>query len=113
MNTTANTTISNSRTQDSAAKIIFGNNKLCSEFLRDYSGIEVLKEVSEEDIEDMTTRYIPMFTEERDSDGELIERNDEISFVMLIDRMKSLAHPAQQNKRCCLYDQDNGDTDAE
>ena len=60
--------IANSRTQDSAAKLIFGNNRLCSQFLRDYSGIELLKDVQEEDIEDMTTRYIPMFTEERDSD---------------------------------------------
>ena len=60
--------IANSRTQDSAAKLIFGNNRLCSQFLRDYSGIELLKNVQEEDIEDMTTRYIPMFTEERDSD---------------------------------------------
>ena len=60
--------IGNSRTQDSAAKLIFGNNRLCSQFLRDYSGIELLKDVQEEDIEDMTTRYIPMFTEERDSD---------------------------------------------
>ena len=60
--------ISNSKLQDSAAKLIFGNNRLCSQFLRDYSGIEILKDVQEEDIEDMTTRYIPMFTEERDSD---------------------------------------------
>lgn len=60
--------IRNTRSQDSAAKLIFGNNRLCSQFLRDYSGIELLKDVREEDIEDMTTRYIPMFTEERDSD---------------------------------------------
>ena len=60
--------INNSKTQDSAAKLIFGNNRLCSQFLRDYSEIDLLKDVREEDIEDMTTRYIPMFTEERDSD---------------------------------------------
>ena len=71
--------ITNSRTQDSATKLIFGNNRLCSQFLRDYSGIELLKDVREEDIEDMTTRYIPMFTEERDSgpDEELREQGRE------------------------------------
>ena len=63
-----NSRINNSKTQDSAAKLIFGNNRLCSQFLRDYSEIDLLKDVREEDIEDMTTRYIPMFTEERDSD---------------------------------------------
>ena len=60
--------IRNSASQDSAAKLMFGNARLCSQFLRDYSGIDLLKDVSEDDIEDVTTRYIPMFTEERDSD---------------------------------------------
>ncbi len=62
------TGISNRKIPDSAGKLIFSNATLCSQFLRDYSGIEMLKEVKEEDIEDVTTRYVPMFTEERDSD---------------------------------------------
>ena len=53
---------------DSGGKLIFGNPTLLAQLLRDYSGMEILKDVHPEDIEDVTTRYIPMFTEERDSD---------------------------------------------
>ena len=83
--------ITNSRPQDSAAKLIFGNNRLCSQFLRNYSGIELLKNVREEDIEDMTTRYIPMFTEERDSD--VVKRvrlsNGECAYMIALIEHKS------------------------
>ena len=61
-------TISNSKTADNGAKLIFENPTLCSQLLRDYSGIELLKDVKPEDIEDITERFIPMFTEERDAD---------------------------------------------
>ena len=49
-------------------KLIFENATLCSQFLREYTGIEALKHVRPEDIEDMTERFVPMFTEERNSD---------------------------------------------
>ena len=75
----------------STAKLIFGNNRLCSQFLRNYSGIELLKNVREEDIEDMTTRYIPMFTEERDSD--VVKRvrlsNGECAYMIALIEHKS------------------------
>ena len=60
--------IRNSKVSDSGGKLIFENATLCSQFLREYSGIEMLKNVRAEDIEDMTERFIPMFTEERESD---------------------------------------------
>ena len=60
--------ISNSKRHDSSSKLIFGNAELCSQFLRNYMDIPLLKNVRAEDIEDVTERYIPMFTEERDSD---------------------------------------------
>ena len=60
--------ISNSKTEDSGAKLIFSNPTLCAQLLRDYSGIELLKNVQPEDITDVTERFIPMFTDERDAD---------------------------------------------
>ncbi len=54
--------------QDSGSKLIFGNAELCSQFLRNYMNMPVLKNVRPEDIEDVTERYLPMFTEERNSD---------------------------------------------
>ncbi len=60
--------IRNSKAQDSGAKLIFENPTLCSQLLRDYGDLEILKNIRAEDIEDVTERFIPMFTEERDAD---------------------------------------------
>lgn len=58
----------NSTVEDSSAKIIFEDPILCSQFLRGYTMIPLLKDVQPEDIEDVTERYVHMFTEERNSD---------------------------------------------
>lgn len=60
--------ISNSKIHDSSSKLIFGNAELCSQFLRNYMDMPALKNVRAQDIEDVTDRYIPMFTQERNSD---------------------------------------------
>lgn len=58
----------NSKTKDSSSKLIFENPILCAQFLRGYLRIPLLKEVQPEDIEDVSERYVHMFTEERNSD---------------------------------------------
>ena len=68
MQKTEKAMISNSKTRDSGAKLIFGNATLCSQLLRDYGDLDILKNIRAEDIEDVTERFIPMFTEERDAD---------------------------------------------
>ena len=57
-----------SKTKDSSGKIIFGDPVLCSQFLNGYVDIPILKNVHPEDIEDVTNRFVHMFTEERNSD---------------------------------------------
>lgn len=59
---------SNSKLRDTSSKIIFGDPVLCSQFLRGYVDIPLLKDVQPEDIEDVTNRYTHMFVEERNSD---------------------------------------------
>ena len=75
----------NSQMQDSAGKIIFGDPILCSQFLRGYTQIPLLENVQAEDIEDVTSRFVHMFTEERDSD--VVKRvhikDDEIPFYLI------------------------------
>ena len=75
----------NSTPKDSSAKKIFGDSTLCAQFLRDYVDIPMLKTVRPEDIEDVTTRYLPMFSNERDSD--IVKRihikNDETPFFLI------------------------------
>ncbi len=58
----------NSKTYDSGGKLAFENPTLCSQLLKDYSNIDILKNVRSEDIEDVTERFIPMFTEECNAD---------------------------------------------
>ena len=80
--------ISNSKHHDSSSKLIFGNAELCSQFLRNYMDIPLLKNIRAEDIEDVTERYIPMFTEERNSDTVKrirISEKDTLFFVTLIE----------------------------
>lgn len=80
--------LSNSKPHDSSSKLIFGNAELCSQFLRNYMDIPILKNVRAEDIEDVTERYIPMFTEERNSDTVKrikLAENNTLFFVSLIE----------------------------
>lgn len=60
--------LTNSKTKDSSGKIIFSDAVLCSQFLSGYVDIPLLKNVQPEDIEDVTNRFVHMFTEERNSD---------------------------------------------
>lgn len=62
--------LSNTRYRDASGKTIFEDPILCAQFLRDYVdvGVPMLKDVQPEDIEDVTERFVHMFTEERESD---------------------------------------------
>lgn len=62
------TTVNNPQLRDSSSKLIFGDNTLCSQFLRDYADMEILRNVQPEDIEDVSERYVPLYSTERDSD---------------------------------------------
>lgn len=83
--------ISNRQVADSGGKIVFENPTLCSQLLSNYSGIELLKNVKPEDIEDVTERFIPMFTEQRDADVvKKVHLSDEDVFVTLIEHKSSV-----------------------
>lgn len=60
--------LDNRHYRDSSSKTIFKDPILCSQFLRNYVDIPMLKDVQPEDIEDVTERFVHLFVEERDSD---------------------------------------------
>ena len=64
-----NNSIRNTKTRDSSSKKIFDDPFLCAQFLRGYVGIDMLKDVQPEDIEDMSERFLWLWQEERDSDS--------------------------------------------
>ncbi|MDE7224055.1 MAG: Rpn family recombination-promoting nuclease/putative transposase, partial [Acetatifactor sp.] len=62
------TTIDNRKLRDSSSKLIFGDNILSSQFFRDYGDVEILRNIRPEDVEDVSERYIPLYSTERESD---------------------------------------------
>lgn len=84
--------IDNTQTADNGGKLIFENHILCSQLFRDYVDMKELKSVKPEDIEDVTERYIPMFTEQRDAD--IVKRvhlpNDKEIFIALIEHKSAV-----------------------
>lgn len=67
-NTQKSAGILNTKVADSSSKIIFEDNILCSQFLRDYIDLPYMKDVQPEDIEDVSDQYVPLFSEERNAD---------------------------------------------
>lgn len=61
--------VQNTKARDNGAKLIFDDPVLCSEFLRGYVDVELLKNVQPEDIEDISERFLPMWQEGRDADS--------------------------------------------
>ena len=53
---------------DNSFKLIFGDHRLFSDFLRDFTNIDVLKDIKPEDIEDISERFLPLFQGNRDAD---------------------------------------------
>ncbi len=60
--------ISNSKVRDSGAKLIFGDAMLCAQFIRDYIDLPYMKDVQPEDIEDVSSQFVPLFEAERNAD---------------------------------------------
>ena len=54
--------------KDNAYKLIFGEPEMFVDFLKNFIPIEILKRVKPEDIEDITERFLPLFSDNKDSD---------------------------------------------
>lgn len=85
------TTINNPQRRDSSSKLIFGDNILCSQFLRNYADMEILRHIQPEDIEDVSERYVPLYSTERDSDT--VKRINIAKYMSLDEDDKTLDLP--------------------
>ena len=54
--------------KDNSFKRILAEPELFVDFIKDYVRIDFLKDITPEDIEDMTERFLPLFQENKDSD---------------------------------------------
>ena len=86
-NTTTSNGVQNSHTKDNAAKIVFGDPVLCAQFLKGYTDIPLFKEIKPEDIENVSSHFLPLFQESRDSDtvNKIRIGNFEIYLIALIE----------------------------
>ena len=81
---------------DNSFKLIFADHKLFSEFIRDFINIDILKNISPDDIEDVSERYIPLTGNSRDSDTvKRIKLNGKTPFFVIA----VLEHESQVNFR--------------
>ena len=62
------TVVTNSKLRDSSGKRIFDEAILCAQFVRDYVDLPYMKDVQPEDIEDVSSQYVPLIAEERNAD---------------------------------------------
>ena len=90
METTNKTTehgVHNSKIHDNAAKIVFGDSTLCAQFLKGYTDIPFFMNIKPEDIEDVSSHFIPLFQESRDSDivKKIQLENTELYLIALIE----------------------------
>ena len=58
----------NKKKSDNSSRLVFQDPILCAQFIRDYVKIPALQSVRPEDIEDVTERFLPLFTSEREAD---------------------------------------------
>ncbi len=50
--------MNNTKSKDNGGRLIFENATLCSQFLREYTGMDLFKDIEPGDVEDMTERYL-------------------------------------------------------
>lgn len=87
--------IENSRAADNGGKLVFEEPVLFAQLLNGYVDMDIIKEINirPEDIEDVTERFIPMFTEQRDADVvkkvHAFSNDEEIEFFIALIEHKS------------------------
>lgn len=60
--------IRNPKFRDSSSKLIFGDHILSFQFLRDYADMDILRKIRPEDVEDVSERYVPLYSTKRETE---------------------------------------------
>ena len=109
METTNKTTehgVHNSKSHDNAAKIVFEDSTLCAQFLKGYTNLPFFMNIKPEDIEDVSSHFIPLFQESRDSDivKKIQIENTELYLIALIEHQSEAdANMSFRLLRCLNY----------
>ena len=60
------------KAKDNSAKTILGEPELFVEFLRNFVPVKILKDISPDDIEDVSERFVSLLAEQKD--GDIVKR---------------------------------------
>ncbi len=85
------------KAKDNSYKLIFDEPELFIEFLRDFVRLDIFNDITPNDIEDITERFIPLFIENKDADTvkKINLKGNHSLFVIAI-----LEHESKVNYRC-------------
>ena len=83
--------IHNPKLRDNSSKLIFSDNILSSQFLRDYADMDILRHIQPEDIEDVSERYVPLYSTERESDT--VKKVNISKYLNMIEEEKESLNP--------------------
>jgi len=74
------------KAHDNVYKLVFKEPEIFLDFLKDFIPIDILKSIRPEDITDVTERFLPLFSENKDSDTvkKIRLKGDEPLFVISI-----------------------------
>ena len=56
------------KVRDNIYQTIFGESELFIDFLENFVSIDILKDLSPENVENISPRHLPLFTDNKDSD---------------------------------------------
>ena len=102
--------INNRQLKDNTSKLIFGDAILCVQFMRDFLDIPILKNIRPENIEDVSQRYVPLFTSEREADTVKrvwLSDTESVFFITLIDHKTQVDYNVIMQLfryMCCIWE---------
>ena len=83
--------VNNPKLRDNSSKLIFSDNILSFQFLRDYADMDILRHIQPEDIEDVSEHYVPLYSTERESDT--VKKVHISKYLNLMEAEKSSLNP--------------------
>ncbi len=78
--------VNNNKLRDNSSKLIFSDNILSSQFLRDYADMDILRHIQPEDIEDVSERYVPLYV------ISLVEHKTNVEYNVAMQLLRYMVH---------------------
>lgn len=79
--------------KDNSYKELFDNPEVFIQFIKHFSNVPLLNDIKAEDIEDYTSRFIPLFLEEKDADSiKVVKIKEDIFVITMIEHQSEVCY---------------------